>query len=157
MNTDIKVELKDGKICIPFDTIFYQAYDLQADEWDQVQFINNMAWMPQIREEVLRILREQYSGPNYNTEYHEEREKLLKDMQLREVDYYARLIAARVEDTRRVDADYWRLYDWLREANVQVPDRFPQRGQIDFDYRRELEAVITEALNTKIEVGNDRP
>lgn len=157
MTTDLKIDLKDGKLCIPLDHLFYEAHYLQPDEWDQVDFVNRMGWLPQIREEVIRSLKDEYSGRHLNPDIHKEREDFLVAMERKEIQYYAGVIAGQVEDARRADRDYWKLYHWLHDADIKIPEGFPQREKIDFDYRHELEKVIEDALLTKLPETPENP
>lgn len=146
-------ELKDGKLCVPIDELLYEIAYMQPNEYDLVEFVNRMAWMPQITKEVLRIWMQEYSRGSCNSEIHDIRKALLDAVGRREIEFYAGLIANKIEEFRRDDRNYWKLYnairDWCNANNIKYPS-FSEKEKIDFDYKRELEKIIQEAFNAKL-------
>lgn len=152
-----ELNLKDGKLCLDLGDLFYMAYEAQPDEFDQLEFIKKFAWMPQVREEIIKVLKEDYSRPSYCEEVHKEREKFLAAMRDEEIKFYASLIVEKVEDKIRWDREYWKLYHVVREY-VTDGVKIPEMEKINFDYRKELEQVIIEAFKKNLpKQGNDEP
>jgi len=137
----MKITLKEGKVCIDLGDLLYMVWEVQPDEFDQVEFIKKFAWMPQVREEVIRILKEEYSRKSYNEDVHEAREALLVIMKEEEIKFYANVIAKKVEKIQREDRDYWKLFHAVKD---HLPDglEVPKTGGLDIDYIYKLEEMI---------------
>ena len=145
-----KIKIEGGNICLDLNDLLYEIWTTQKDEFDQVEFVKSFAWMPQIREEVINILKNEFARENYNPDVHQARKELLDAIKEKEIEYYADKIASQIENARRWRENYYKIYHYLHDIKMDSCRGFLEPSNIDFDYRKELEKIIIKALKEDI-------
>lgn len=146
---DLGLTFDNGRICVDLGKLLYHVHEAQPDEFDQVQFIEQFAWMPQVRKEVIRILKEEFARPHYNENVHQAREELLTAMKEEAIKYYVDKIASKIEELHTDEIDYMKMYN---AARPYLPDDFkmPPHEKLNRDYRAELEKIIADAFKERL-------
>ena len=149
---------KQGKIQLDMFDIITEVIENMPNErmWEMIE---QFGWHEKIFTWVSKALAEEFSRKNYDPMIHEERKKFLQKVKKQEIEYYAELIAARVEDEARMAKAYWKLYRWCSDNHIFRTDNGSYEASefrgIDFDYRDNLVAIINEALSKKVEEVKD--
>lgn len=146
-----EIKIKDNHITMPLDELFWLLHESYEDEFDAKQLIERLGWIEPIREEFLRSLMEEFSRPNYNEGIHDEREQLLVSVKQEEIKYYASKLAGIIEDKRRWQKNYWKLYHFYRDRLHQISTDFPPPTEdIDFDFKKELQVILEKDMTEKL-------
>lgn len=140
----IKIE-KDNLIINIADLLYDFKHQMNEDEL--LQLIELFAWTPKLFKEVVKMLSSDFSRENYNEFIHEGREEFLKKVKEEEVEFYADKIAKKVEETFRVNSDYWKLYHYVKERyGYSSLKDYPKPDDIDFKLRKELVEIVKEGF-----------
>jgi len=148
MNIKIKIEGKN-KLILDLSDLFYLLHDSFDNEFDAEEFINDLGWIPQIRKQIIKTLKNEYSRGSYNNNVHKERNELLEAMKEKELEYYTNYVADLIEERNRWNNNYWKLWHWYNERldeHFHTKGSPPDTDKIDFDYREEVAKYIQSVL-----------
>jgi len=148
----MKVTLENGKLCLDMRHLWEMVYNSIADEFDQDEFIERMAWTDQIKEKFLKIMEDEYAGTCINTDVHKARQKLLRAINKREIEYYASEIGRMVEELRRDNNDYWTLYHYVSSRFEGQWRNIPKKTRYNFEYTKKIAEIVQDALMKKFDL-----
>ena len=152
----MKIKIEGTEIKFGINDFMYEI-SRELSEDDQIDMMNSLSWFDSILKKAVDLLAEEYSRPNYNESIHKFREDLLVKLKQEEIKYYASKIATLLEENRRWQNLYWKMYHHHMEVTRHLDQKchkgfeLPKHEPIDFDGRAEAGKVIEEFLNKQKE------
>jgi len=138
---------KDGNIELDlFDIVSEVVHRATPEERETM--VEYFGLMKPIRDFIIDKLANEYSRPSFYEGWHDDRLKFLKAIKQEELEYYASLIAGKVEDERRHNKAYWELFWWCQRNNITHMEGFPHQALKtgEWEWKREVEEIVKEAI-----------
>ncbi len=138
---------KEGNIELDLFDIVSEVMNRVTEEERQTM-VEYFALQKPIQKWMVERLATEYSRPNFYEGVHNDRLALLKSIKQEELEYYASLIADKVEDERRHNKAYWELYYWCSDNNITGMKGFPHQALKtgDFDWKHDVEETVKEII-----------
>ena len=140
----MKINTNTMKIEIDVRELLCEIHD-HADEFDITGLLEDFGWMDKIRKNIIEELKSSYASDSMSPSLHKEREELLMAMKDREIEYYARQIAGKMEDCSRWQDVYFKVWHWCCDNDIKY-NNFPDTEKIDFDFRKQLEEMVIKKM-----------
>jgi predicted metal-dependent phosphoesterase TrpH len=160
----MKIEINnDSKLEISLWDIIEEAFR-QANEEGVSQMIEYLAIQPQVRKVIIHRLAEEFSRMSYYEEIHKDRREFLSAIKEQELDFYCDGIASKVEELRRDNEDYWKLYHFCSQNNLfytklsNGENKYlspPKRNEMDSEIRNKISTELRKIISDNIPQHND--
>jgi hypothetical protein len=147
------IEIKNDKVSINVSDLFFLLHDAYEDDFDAEKFIADLGWLPQVRKSIIETLKHEYSRESYNENIHKERDELLTAMKEKEIEYHTAYVTKLIEENKRLNADYWRLWHYYRDIlrnDFNHKEFPPDTEKIDFDFRKKVEEYLLTLIKKEI-------
>lgn len=129
---------------------------MHADETDCIQtelIITAFGITDQIREWMVDRLANAYSRKNYNSSVHMDRQNFLNSITENEIAYYADKITSEINEERRHNQAYWKLYHWCSDRGLTHEQDFPRLEGLKPEYyawqeetEKRIKAILSKCL-----------